>query len=70
MMSSCEFLHRYEQRGGLHVGARCTMYCSDCGKVLKGPGPAHEISTAVELRDIYYKCSCGGIDVCVDVKRG
>ena len=69
MMSGYEFQQRYKQPGGLPVGVRCTMYCADCGKKLKGPGPAHEISTAVALKDTFYKCPCGGIDVNVEVKR-
>ena len=70
MMSEYEFKQRCEQQGGLPVGARCTMYCADCGKKLKGPGPAYEISTAVSLKRLYYKCSCGGIDVRIEVKQG
>ena len=70
MMSEYEFKQRYNQPGGLPTGARCTMYCADCGKRLKGPGPADEISTAVSLKNMYYQCPCGGIDVEIDVKRG
>ena len=70
MMSGFEFQQKYNQRGSLPVGAICTMFCADCGRKLKGPGPAHEIATAVSLKDIYYKCPCGAIDVNVEVKRG
>ena len=70
MMSEYEFKQRYKQPGGLPTGARCTMYCADCGKRLKGPGSAYEISTAVSLKNMYYQCPCGGIDVEFDVKRG
>ena len=68
MMSEYEFKQRYDRRD-LPAGARCTMYCADCGKRLKGPGPAYEIATAVSLKHLYYNCPCGGVDVVVDVKR-